>query len=519
MNLLAGKSHFFCIGTMAVVAAVVVMLPTFKQLQMPSIPRIKRRARALLTAVSLVFLLLNIAFVHKRILAGEATTNSRPLLDDEVVYELKLLGVQQRNLNSFDNSTTSTKKPLLQGKTDAQKIKPKRRRRVARRKKKKSIPLKTNLDLESFSACMLIKDDNDLLNEWLAYHYHVLDLRYLVVAVDPSSATSPAPIFDRWRRLTDLQITEWSDPDFMPKEFLRKGYYISPDKIEGDATKSQWHEGHEDAARVKADNMIVSNHRFRQVTFLAACLRHMRTNDKTWTMHVDTDEFVVVNPLLRNTTQENVQMVEVGPVQEPSSVFSVIKQFYRHDTLRSKFNYPCISMPRLLFGSIEFAHNNSSSSSNAPTAKSTDIAAATAFNSTLLETLRWRYHTDYDDKDRNAQPKVIVDVSAVDASDEMFKNPFSIHRPSYQLCRRVHELNFHQLQRYPFTVNHYTGSWERYFLAKNDTRRSERAYNAKAHVSAGYDPWMAPWLQGFVDQHGEALSKELLREYTATAAF
>ena len=47
----------------------------------------------------------------------------------------------------------------------------------------------------SFSACMLIKDDNDLLNEWLAYHYHVLNLRYLVVAVDPSSATSPTPIF------------------------------------------------------------------------------------------------------------------------------------------------------------------------------------------------------------------------------------------------------------------------------------------------------------------------------------
>ena len=40
---------------------------------------------------------------------------------------------------------------------------------------------------EAFSACMLVMDDNHRLTEWLAYHYHVLPLRYLVVAVDPKA--------------------------------------------------------------------------------------------------------------------------------------------------------------------------------------------------------------------------------------------------------------------------------------------------------------------------------------------
>jgi len=34
------------------------------------------------------------------------------------------------------------------------------------------------------AACLVIKDDNDRLVEWIAYHYQVLPLRFLVVGVD-----------------------------------------------------------------------------------------------------------------------------------------------------------------------------------------------------------------------------------------------------------------------------------------------------------------------------------------------
>jgi hypothetical protein len=353
----------------------------------------------------------------------------------------------------------------------------------------------------SFAACMLIKDDNDLLNEWLAYHYHVLNLRYLVVAVDPNSATSPTPIFEKWRRLTGLRIVEWSDKDFMPPVFLLTGYHISPNLIDGDAKNSKFHEDNEDEEKVRADNLMITNHRFRQITFLEKCLKHMRNHKKAWTMHIDTDEFVVINPLLRNTTQQNVNMINVPPIQERGSILNVVNQYFEDKTLKEKFNYPCISMPRLLFGSVE-------------TEESTTYPEGVTeyFNASMLETIRWQYHTDYDDKERNAQPKVIIDVSVVKRTNDMFNKPFSIHRPSKYLCRRIAQLDFKQLQRYPITVNHYTGSWDRYF-SKNDTRRSERAYNTKAHVAAGRDTYMAPWLMGFVNHVGLDLAKELLDEY------
>jgi hypothetical protein len=381
----------------------------------------------------------------------------------------------------------------------------------------------TNTSTTEFSACLLIKDDNAILNEWIAYHYHVLNLRHVIVAVDPSSETSPAAIWQTWREQTDLTVTEWTDTDFMPDNFLKTGYHINPRFINADANKSAWHNGDEDPATVKADRLQISNHRFRQVTFLSACLRQLKKEKRTWTMHIDTDEYVVVNPMLRRpeaaqaqTEQQSQQLrksrrymknVQIPPVAEPNSIRTVLQQVQRDANLQKQANYPCISMPRLLFGSVE-------QNETAGTASS----AASFFNTTLFETLRFKYHTALTDKERNAQPKVMVDVSAVDADDEMF-NPkaFSIHRPSKKLCRRIDQLTFDMVEKYPLAVNHYVGTRERY-VARKDTRRSERAYEYKAHVDAGSDDWITTWLDGFVREQGPDKASVLLQDYTVVPA-
>jgi hypothetical protein len=64
-------------------------------------------------------------------------------------------------------------------------------------------------EYKSISACLLTMDDNHFLIEWLAYHYHVLPLRDLIVAVDPRAKTSPQEVFDRWKGL--INITVWND--------------------------------------------------------------------------------------------------------------------------------------------------------------------------------------------------------------------------------------------------------------------------------------------------------------------
>ena len=80
-------------------------------------------------------------------------------------------------------------------------------------------------DNATFSACLLIKDDNAILSEWIAYHYHTVNLRHLVVAVDPSSTESPASILSRWRQNTDLKVNYWNDTEYMPQSFVEAGYF------------------------------------------------------------------------------------------------------------------------------------------------------------------------------------------------------------------------------------------------------------------------------------------------------
>lgn len=92
----------------------------------------------------------------------------------------------------------------------------------------------------TLTACLLIKDDNDILSEWIAYHYYTLKLRYLIVAVDPSSVQSPSPILAKWKLLTDLEIIEWNDNDYMPKYFLENGHapleYLTKSDISNDVS-------------------------------------------------------------------------------------------------------------------------------------------------------------------------------------------------------------------------------------------------------------------------------------------
>jgi hypothetical protein len=107
----------------------------------------------------------------------------------------------------------------------AEKMQAKKKEREAKKKKLPLMePTKESLSPNAtLSACLLIKDDNELLSEWIAYHYHTMNLRFLVVAVDPLSTESPLKILERWHLLTDLEILVWSDERFMPDYFVENG--------------------------------------------------------------------------------------------------------------------------------------------------------------------------------------------------------------------------------------------------------------------------------------------------------
>jgi hypothetical protein len=62
-----------------------------------------------------------------------------------------------------------------------------------------------NKDQNSFAACLLLKDDNHCVVEWIDSHYQVLPLWSLVVAIDPNSVTSPLPILRQWNCPTQFK--------------------------------------------------------------------------------------------------------------------------------------------------------------------------------------------------------------------------------------------------------------------------------------------------------------------------
>ena len=130
----------------------------------------------------------------------------------------------------------------------------------------------------TFSACLLIKDDNEILPEWIAYHYHTIHLRHLIVAVDPLSTESPTAILAKWKLQTDLQIRIWDDEHYMPEEFMQLGR--PPDEFIANE-KDLKHSNMNDSAVI-----AISNHRYRQRVFLASCMRAMRVEGNSWVMHI-----------------------------------------------------------------------------------------------------------------------------------------------------------------------------------------------------------------------------------------
>lgn len=365
------------------------------------------------------------------------------------------------------------------------------RKRFGQRARSSQNPPKVTPRAESllpnatFAACLLIKDDNEILNEWIAYHYFVLNLRSIIVAVDPLSSESPSRILNKWRIMTDLDVQEWTDNNYMPKEFLLK--HQPPKKYMQKPDDFKYNMSH--AALIE-----ISNHRYRQRVFLAQCMKTLRKQGSSWMAHIDTDEFIVASKLLR---QMKPDYLEIPPMDEPGSVMNLIQQVTaRTPTLVS---YPCLSLLRVLFGSVE----------SSPTDRDRDVPAG--FDANRFETLRWRYHALPHNMSAHGNPKVILDVAAI--PEEYFPKDvvYSIHRPVTAYCKRNKEVAFANFRKQPLGANHYLGSWERY-SRRADKRRSRAVYDEKADQRRGKDDGVRPWLKGFVRVMGAKVATKLLGE-------
>ena len=265
----------------------------------------------------------------------------------------------------------------------------------------------------SFSACLLIKDNNILLPEWLAYHYTVLPLRRLIVGVDPLSHTDPTPIFDSYGSI-GMNISIWTNDSFWVDG------YEAHEKKDFSITNETDHEG----LRIR--------YKYRQKVFYKSCMQQLHDENRSWTILIDTDEYLAFNYYdeqegpptwcTKNDTcaKEYAKSIKDGTHPrtqlDRSPTATVAEHIDKHGVDR---HYDGVEKPCVIFGRYLFVSKESSR-------REIQRGLGSGFNATLFHTFRYRYRSPLLSYQLG---KSIVDVSRYDGRDLN-----NIHRPIGNLC-------------------------------------------------------------------------------------
>ena len=303
-------------------------------------------------------------------------------------------------------------------------------------------------DPSTFSACLMWMDENHRLPEWLAYHYHTVNLRYVVVAVDPYAKTSPSDVLDRWG--SKMILIEWHDEDYRNETHYR---------------------GPNDSAQTKR-----ARHRARQSAFFEACSRHLQENDRGWTLYIDVDEFMAYNPLHHNGTD----------LSQPGALIPLLTDV--PDDVK------CNIVPRTLITSVESTDD--------------EIRAYVplGLDPYRLDTLRWRYRGRPLPKGEGLA-KSIMDVSSLNESD--YVKGGTAHRPLRVPCPHVFREYDAPIGAHHYIGS--WESYSSRDDARNGKLRNRAVWEERALLDeGGPDDVIRPWIRGFVNSVGLAQAKKLL---------
>lgn len=357
------------------------------------------------------------------------------------------------------------------------------------------IPLHSSLvhrrAADGFAGCLVVKDDNDRISEWIAYHWLTLPLKYLIVAVDPTGKTSPRKIIDLFNDTKKfnlgLEILLWDDADY--------GHWIDEELDE------------------------IHKHRSRQKRFLAECQKYHKARNRTWLAVIDPDEFITFNIISdddrdperkhdvdafglitgKNFTdfEYRVAMQDARRAMTKENALglkTVFEYIHDHKDEIPWINEPCYLMPRTLFSAIESPNDVLNDSG----------VTQYGFDPNNFSTLKYFKHGEKGSWYDNHFGKVIIDLSRIDPK-EIVPDMRNIHAP-LESCYYPFRLYETGLLR----VHHYLGSWEQY-SSKSDIRRNREKFNEAAFVNFGSDFQLQSWLKRFIDIVGVEHSKELLQ--------
>jgi len=360
---------------------------------------------------------------------------------------------------------------------------------------------------KTMAGCLFIMDDTIRLLEWLAYHYTVLPLSHLMVAIDPNSQQTDRiiEILVAWDDKIEIKAyrndSEWLD---LPDDY---GYSRNVRNAKTGKYMKWFQE--------KKSNIYFQQvHKRRQNYFCVHCMRYMKQKGMDWTIMTDSDEYIMFNyihekeenrslydTIRRGVTADDIdkerQIFEPYRKRLPSMMLkATIADFLQQEKPRLK----CVKFPGLQFTSYE--SERQIVYKNVP--EGVDV------NPYHLVTLRHR-------KAGNRQgvfSKTMVDVSHGTFDDYSMESNFNIHNPNKLLCG----LNGHSgsSQDYIsaiFRLHHYrTGTWES-FIERGQDRRANMTVSRFTERNIEpqlVDDDIRPWIAWFIEKVGQEEAKRLL---------
>ncbi|KAI2496644.1 hypothetical protein MHU86_17847 [Fragilaria crotonensis] len=305
-------------------------------------------------------------------------------------------------------------------------------------------------------------DDTIRLLEWLAYHYTVLPLSHLMVAIDPNSQKTDRimEILGTWQEKIHIKAyrndTEWLD--------LPWDYGYSRNIRQPDGKLMKWYT--EKWPEVYAGQV----HKRRQNYFCVHCMRYMKERGMDWTILTDSDEFLLFNykhhkqedtkvydSLKRGVDKEDIdkERKRIAPFRErlPSlELRATIADFIHQEKLRTK----CIIFPGIQFTSYESSRDKVFQGVPA------DV------NPYHLMTLRHRKAGPRE----GSFSKTMIDVSQGVLEDYTMETNINVHVPNKLLCgTNGYSGSGKDYISSIFRLHHYrTGTWESFIERAADRR-------------------------------------------------
>ena len=366
---------------------------------------------------------------------------------------------------------------------------------------------------QTMNACLFIMDDTIRLMEWLAYHYTVLPLGHLIVAIDPKSKRIDKinSILTMWREY--ITIDAYYNDTFLT---------LGPDEGWG---RSVWGPNNRPRGWFKNKNGFTYRsqaHKRRQNFFSGYCFGELyEKNKRGWTILTDTDEFITFNyryaetedvsrydseTLYTSREEIDIDRAMKVPVRDllrnMTPRVTIAQYLATYDTVYGGAKERCMRIPGLTFTSHE-------SNASVMAADSPD-----GMDGSHLMTLRQRKHAA---KDGSFSKAMLHLRTATGKEWFQFGTVLNVHTPNRRMCGKTTKKSFSgsgaDYISSLFRIHHYkAGTIESFLERAGDWRGGGlwRFYFDRNVDTVGENNDLTYWFKWFVDKVGRKAADKLL---------